>query len=38
MKHQLMVGNQGMAEPDCDITRAEAVVIVMRMLHKAELI
>jgi hypothetical protein len=38
IKQKLMVGNQGMAEPDRNITRAEAVVMVMRMLQTAALI
>jgi hypothetical protein len=38
IKHQLMLGSQGMAEPERDITRAEAAVIVMKMLQKTNLI
>ncbi|HPT70268.1 MAG TPA: S-layer homology domain-containing protein, partial [Syntrophomonas sp.] len=37
-KHQLLMGSQGMAEPDRDITRAEAAVLVMKLLQKTELI
>ena len=38
IENQLVVGNQGIVEPNRHITRAEAAVIVKRMLGKMELI
>ncbi len=38
IENQLVVGNQGMVEPNRDISRAEAAVIIKRMLGKTGLI
>jgi hypothetical protein len=38
IQHKIVVGNQGIIEPDRNITRAQSAVIIMRLLQETELI